>query len=261
MGRKKKEPLQSFPENGTIDNLSFFGNNFRYYSGVRVETRTVQEDENKEFESGSYPRIEVCDIAVDMNEMVRTVLRFINNCYFLSEFEEYCIERLCHIHGLWDGKKFEGKIDGGYYGPEVGEVIFGKEKYVYKGEKYWQDESHSYSQMISPEFIEFKENVVKVLKAKTNREKLFVTLMEEYGHIHKEISNLNDFEFGTMKTEYLLIDGEPLYFKKKDILPVYENFKGIIGVIVVGCKVVDGKQRALAAKYSGQKEVKVIFAR
>ena len=176
-------------------------------------------------------------VRVNAEEIVRCVWNK-ENC-----FTKYCIARVLTSHKIYENNKWCIGIEGGYYGEEIADV---------KLERSFADE-------VEP-------IIHQILGAKTNKEKLFVSLIDEYGSILPELESRKDFEIIKVSIKDMFI-GNNNWGKKVEhsYNPYNKDYDGIVGLclnasnaVAYRYRIIDGYHRYFALK-DHQKEVKIIL--
>lgn len=158
----------------------------------------------------------------------------------LDEIDQYCIERLCAVHKLYEPDSWEVDIRDGYYGDETGKVTM--------------------SRNIADKL---EEDVKLVVSEKALKDKILFVLVSEYGY---ELPALQKASFEVAKVNMSdVVFGQIDHYRKvdRDALKYYKDYEGIFGVVMAdgeGYRVIDGYNRLAVAKAQDKRSVKVIVA-
>jgi hypothetical protein len=128
-----------------------------------------------------------------------------------DDFTAYCIERICNALKLWDINNWGHNIIHSYYGEEIEDIKIEAETQ-----------------------IELNKWINKVLKAKTNKDKLFVILELEYGYVLEELKEYQDWDIVSDIPLSVIVAGQTEHYTKLDkkIIKKYSDYKLPIGVCI-----------------------------
>lgn len=138
------------------------------------------------------------DIEVEKVDMIDLTDNF---CEFFDhdEFTKICINRILTACHMWSKDCWYVSVGNGYYGQEIDGVYI--------------------------ENANVKKWLIKFEAAKTNREKLFVSLECEYGYILDEVKSIDDWKIIEIENNEVSI-GQLEHFVKinKDVVKKYSDF-------------------------------------
>lgn len=129
----------------------------------------------------------------------------------------YGINRIATSYKIFNSDSFRFDISRSYYGEEVSGVYI-------ENKEFWQE-------------------VVKFINQKNINDKIYQLLMLEYGYIPK---NLKGAEFKLVKknVEEIKEKNSKKIIEKMD--NVYKNYDGILGIITVDGRIIDGHHRTFS---------------
>ncbi len=144
-----------------------------------------------------------------------------------NNFEKYCIDRILNHYKVYDPELWYINIDGGYYGEEIGKVVFD-----------------------NPTKID--ETVKNMMNLKTNKQKILMVLELEYGYLLDELKNKKSWRIRKIKRDNLII-GQKDHYKKVNVETVdrYEDYSLPKGVCLPEndkFRLIDGYHRIAASK-------------
>ncbi len=162
------------------------------------------------------------DESVDRETLVNTYKNLKPN-----DFEKYCIDRILNSYKVHSPDNWDIEIVKGYYGQEIGNVIFNRTEKV-------------------------DETVKKMMDLKTNKQKLLMVLELEYGYILDELKDKKSWRIRKVKREDLIL-GQKDHYKKvnRDIVEEYSCCPFPRGVCLPEgnkFRLIDGYHRIAACK-------------
>lgn len=210
-----------------------------YYDGVDVNYHTETSCSESGCDEEGICR---CGVIVDAQiEKVNAENIVKCACGKETEFARYCIARILTSHKIYNTDNWNIAIEGGYYGQEIRDVT------------------------LSPSFIDEVEPIIdQIIKAKTNKEKLFASLIDEYGSVLPALEKYEDFEIRTVSIKDIFI-GNISWGKKVEHgdNPYHKDYDGIIGLCQnittpPHYRLIDGYHRYFAMKKKGKQKGDII---
>jgi hypothetical protein len=155
----------------------------------------------------------------------------------ITDFDKYCIERICIAKGIYTPDSFEIDKKGGYYGEELIAIR------LECGPRH-----------------ELVKQIETMLCLVSNKEKLFLCLNLEYGKILPALEECEDFSIEEINRDDIVVGNS--FCEKIKNNPYNSAYDGIIGLFT-DCngkyRLIDGNHRYLASK--GKEKVKIVLAK
>ncbi len=152
----------------------------------------------------------------------------------------YTIDRILRSYKIWDEHNWEIKIEGGYYGEEIGDIIL----------------ESSIARRI-------KDEIENAFDCETLNSRVEYLLNLEYGYLLPELKNIS-YEIDTIKKSDIVF-GSIQHYKKVSSLNLEhysdKNYHGIRGIVIVDgdkYKIIDGYHRLTSTKDDTVKIIKGI---
>lgn len=173
-----------------------------------------------------------CELTHDIVKIYKIRKKGYREEYKPSVIERYCIDRIFRAHKLYDRYSYEVEICGGYYGQEIAGV------------------SHD-------SFYKFYEDLLLMLEAQYDIEKIKIALNVEYSYILPELALTHQVEIVVLSLENIMGFGSAgskfHRMKRGDNFYMDEDCRDItqpLGV-VFNDRLIDGHHRTVAAHQKG----------